>query len=593
MIFWSLVGDAIELIEAQILFKLILYQEVCKAGKMYLFTYTQKLNSNKTQLIHDLTLQHGINPGIDTITRYGYLAPWTEDAFNLFWVTTEQNIQVFNEIGSITGESGQGGASTGTGSTPTIYINTNGLDGNTGENAITNASDGAKATVVGAVQAVAKNGVINIASGNYSTNDITITEDITIQGDNEYGVILNANSLGGLLTINEGVTVTLQNLTLKNGKARKYKGNIDNHGHLIMKNVQVAYHTGADDNPMGGAIFNDEGAVLELLNCDLFKNTSIGEGGCIYNKGKIIAKTTNFIDNLSETNGGAIVDYGGDINCNQCSFTNNNADLSGGSFLLLEGSNLVMTNCKVFNGIAYNKNADQTNKPIPLSPGGGFICSVGELGNEVTFKATNTIFIKSSAPYSVGGSFYLEYTDVDLNTCQFDGNQSGGDYKNGLGGAIYAYASKINVLNTPFLNNFCTSEGGAIYLDNGSNMIINGGYFYKNIAKANTDNSFGNGGAICLVWNPDTATEDMIMTYLALNKLDFDANSALGKQGAVNAVGGGALYQENGEIEINTVGFTNNVAWIGGAIRRNNGVISLVGVWYSKNVPDTYRYLDS
>ncbi len=100
---------------------------------------------------------------------------------------------------------------------------------------------------------------------------------------------IDAQGNGPIFTIENGVTVTLQNLILENGKANNV--------------VNTAF---------GGAIENEcENGLLTVKNCTFEDNTAnssgCGYGGAIdSSEGSLNVYDSTFISNTATTNGGAI-----------------------------------------------------------------------------------------------------------------------------------------------------------------------------------------------------------------------------------------------------------------------------------------------
>lgn len=147
------------------------------------------------------------------------------------------------------------------------------------------------------------------------------------------------------------------------------------------------------------------------------------------------------------------------------------------------------------------------------------------------------------------------------------------DSSSANGGVIYS-TSEINItlVNCTFLNNFASSSGGAIYLENG-NLTITNSFFNGNGANVA-------GGAIYIK-----------KAKLSANNVDISDSSALF---------GGAIASLSGDVYINKTSFKdNNADYYGGAIYFVYDVLSILNSEFDGNtaynggalfVDDAYDY---
>lgn len=156
-------------------------------------------------------------------------------------------------------------------------------------------------------------GIININddykfdSSSDDKNGIKITKNLTINGNNHF---IDGNNEATLFNITNS-TVTINDLTLENGKSAKFAigGGITSSGdELIINNCNftsnVAYRT-------GGALFTK--SKLTIINNSNFDYNSIDvnnfehSGGAIYADGLLIVNNTKFeINDANNGGGGAI-----------------------------------------------------------------------------------------------------------------------------------------------------------------------------------------------------------------------------------------------------------------------------------------------
>ena len=435
----------------------------------------------------------------------------------------------------------------------TIYVNgSSGNDTWNGQIAVWNGTTGPKATITNATGTVDNNGTVYIADRTYNESNITININMTIIGENQIGTIINANRQGDIFNINPGVTLTLENLTLKNGYAIN-GGAINNQGELILKECILQNNTASN---YGGAVDNDgvNGKATATVNNNTFINNNAQDGGAFINNGdhgKAIASITNnrFLNNSSIYVGGAVFnsgDFGYAIsNINNNTFSNNHAKGYYGS--------------------------------------GGAIDNAGDYGNATATISSNT-FLNNSATY-VGGS--IEDTGFYGNVTAFVNNNTFSNSNAQDGGAIINDGDHGNditttVNNNTFLNNYATNGGAisdagdygnvtATIMNNklSNNTATDGGGVnnscdYGNVTATLTNNTFLNntatdGGAIINDGDHGNLVTVTINNNTLLN------NTATEYGGADDNTG------DYGNVKVNITNCTmeNNTAVEGGAIEND------------------------
>lgn len=167
------------------------------------------------------------------------------------------------------------------------------------------------------------------------TNPKVITKSMRLDGG---GLItLSGGGTTQLFIINHGgVTLTLANVTVSNGTVNGGQGGaIYNKGKLIVTNSIFSNNTAPSSNDggaQGGAIFNK--GTLSVTN-SIFATNSAGDGGAIYSAGTLSVIGSSFSDNLASTsigfggNGGAILS-GATLSVTTSSFSDNRSDGYGG-----------------------------------------------------------------------------------------------------------------------------------------------------------------------------------------------------------------------------------------------------------------------
>jgi polymorphic membrane protein len=133
--------------------------------------------------------------------------------------------------------------------------------------------------------------VLDIQSGTVTLIGMTLT--------NGYG------DLGGGLMVWDGATVTLENSTVSNCKAKTAGGGIFNIGTLTLTNTKVSNNYSSSS---GGGVYNDGGYG-----------------------GNMTATGSTFSGNEARQNGGAIFNVGGGLSITTSTFAGNRADFGKGN----------------------------------------------------------------------------------------------------------------------------------------------------------------------------------------------------------------------------------------------------------------------
>lgn len=239
----------------------------------------------------------------------------------------------------------------------TIYVNaTGGDDNNNGT-----SWEYAKHSIKNATGTVNPNGTIHIANGIYqgaNNRQIRIDKNMSIIGESEARTIINGENNYQIFTVNPGVTLTIQNLTLASGTATN-GGAINNEGTLTVTNCKFTGNTATS----GGAIYNNGGSS-NANNCTFTGNTAIGfyGGGAIANDGSLTVNNCTFTDNKALMAGGAILNYGS-LTVNNCKFTGNTATSGGATYNYgsLSANNSTFTgNAANIGGAIYNNYGQTT-----------------------------------------------------------------------------------------------------------------------------------------------------------------------------------------------------------------------------------------
>lgn len=280
-------------------------------------------------------------------------------------------------------------------------------------------------------------------------------------------------------------------------------------------------------NTHGGAIFVAENATLQVLagsesEHTVFQGNSAGQqGGAIFNGGTtIIGDWTEFVGNSADVAGGAI------------SNNTSPADYETAS-LQIKDNVLFQDNSSKMGGAIFNQRDVMTigddvkfigNSATSTDPDGtGGNASTGDAGSGGAIM--NQADAGNQTKVTIGSNAYFEKNSAA---------RSGGAIANYAWTDIVAHKN-----NAPTENVVLTIGEGAVFYSN--NAVVQGGAIYND-------------------------------GKLELGKTTFDNNAVTGKTSSSQ---GGAIYNA-GKMSVGAdSSFTNNEAWIGGAISNNGSSASL------------------
>src|SRR5262249_20790265 len=115
-----------------------------------------------------------------------------------------------------------------------------------------------------------------------------LTANVTINGPGANLLAVSGNNIymNGVFYVNSGVTASLANLTITNGKAGNGGGGIENFGTLTVSGCTLSGNH-ADNSTFGGGGGIENFGTLTVNGCTLFGNhaDSSRGGGGIFNQG--------------------------------------------------------------------------------------------------------------------------------------------------------------------------------------------------------------------------------------------------------------------------------------------------------------------
>ncbi|MBE2220199.1 MAG: right-handed parallel beta-helix repeat-containing protein, partial [Anaerolineae bacterium] len=188
---------------------------------------------------------------------------------------------------------------------------------------------------------------------------VHITKELTLLGgwdekfksqDEDAYSVLNAKTLGRVMYIGQGISVTVENFALINGVANNGAGIcIDDGAQPSLRNNHIYSNTASAD---GAGIYSLNSQTLLEGGNHLYNNEATGNGGALYLTGSDIVTATvqnNFIYNNTAAAGAGIYNASGDHVYWHNTLYGNIASAAGGGFAIPDGSpdirgNILMAN---------------------------------------------------------------------------------------------------------------------------------------------------------------------------------------------------------------------------------------------------------
>ena len=212
-----------------------------------------------------------------------------------------------------------------------LYVGTDGVDsGSCGTRAC--------ATISYAISQASAGDLIQVLSGTFTETAITVNKALTITGVSASETIVQGAATAGtaanrVFLINGGVTVRLENMTVRHGKSNSVGGGIyNNNGSLTVQNMAIVNNQGSN----GGGIYSSGGG-LTVTQSTFYSNTATSGAGiylsgssssCVDAPYATIINST-FSDNTAATYGGGLYVNRGVVVLRHNTITANRASSQG------------------------------------------------------------------------------------------------------------------------------------------------------------------------------------------------------------------------------------------------------------------------
>ncbi len=347
---------------------------------------------------------------------------------------------------------------------------------------------------------------------------------------------MDADVTGTIIFVVSGASADLyENVTIKNNKkVGNEKTLTEQYGVSYVGRVggAVAILSAKTTMNIYGGTYSDN-AVNDVTNSTTEEGQVSTQGGAIYNFG-----TLNI--------------YGG-------TFENNYA-ARGGVFYCYRTTN-------IFNADIKNNTASDMGGVVymPNSTGAHLF-----LGGENPYGESH-VTIQNNTSDGYGGAIYAR-NELDIQNTDFIGNS----VTSSSGGAIAAFAMEVTISNSSFKENTAASYGAAIYYasENGKDtpeLTVTGTVFENNSVSSS-------GGAVYMNGNASAYMENVKFTgntsennggAIYLNNGHIDVNGAVIENNSCGTTGGAITGNNESSIKLNEVTATNNISGKGGFVYCN------------------------
>jgi len=138
---------------------------------------------------------------------------------------------------------------------------------------------------------------------------------------------------------------------------------------------------------------------------------------------------------------------------------------------------------------------------------------------------------------NTGGGMYIRSADVTLRRLTITGNAASREAsKNGLGGGIYAYGSRIELRDSRVESNIASpvyhGSGGGLYIDNCPDVTLADNLIQDNTGSTNQGNAGGGNGGGIAIWDS--------RVWLLGNTIQY--NTGTTGPGTLSSASGGGVY---------------------------------------------------
>ncbi len=276
------------------------------------------------------------------------------------------------------------------------------------------------ATINGGIGKASPGDTIYVATNTYTNSTgsevVLIDKDITLSGGWDAGFTVQSgmSTIDGQsarrgITVNNGVTTSIEHFVIQNGSAQDSGGGIHNNGSLTVNNSNINNNAASGLYVTGGGIFNGVNGTLMLNYSQISDNVAQegggnAQGGGIYNDGTLILNSIIVNGNTAQSGGGIDNNFG-TLTMTNTSVSDNLVNNGNGG-----GGILIASGIAILNNSTVSGNTNETGS------GGGIV-------NGGTLNLINSTVSGNTSPFGQGGGIY-NYGMVNLNNTTITGNTS-------------------------------------------------------------------------------------------------------------------------------------------------------------------------
>ncbi|MFK7820251.1 MAG: Ig-like domain-containing protein [Planctomycetaceae bacterium] len=395
----------------------------------------------------------------------------------------------------------------------------------------------------------------DLASGStieLTTNQITITGSLTINGSGSDELTIAGNGAFGLLSIQEStaaVNVTINGVTLTGGSSGD-GGAIHNNSGTVRINDSVFTDNTASSR--GGAIHTTEtvffgGSGVYLSNV-LLENNSAADGGAIFSNINHVEllNNTRVVGNTATQSGGGVYTVGDGFGGGDTLLVTN-SEISGNTAVRGGGIQAINDTVIIQSSIVHSNTAAQD--------GGGL--STGNTFGEGVVRVRDSEFSGNTAVR--GGGIFNSGDFLEVRRSLVAGNKAIGDLDgplrgSALGGGIYSSSSSTTQF---FVTESVVSQNTATTAENSVDEAAVGGGIYAGLGASFARSAFvenqavaGDGDASSAFGGAVAITRGNMLT----SNLTFSGNQSDGNGGAI------ALFENAASVSLTSATMTNNLA---------------------------------
>ncbi|MGA2104449.1 MAG: hypothetical protein ABSG06_03555 [Methanoregula sp.] len=341
--------------------------------------------------------------------------------------------------------------------------------------------------IAGAISAAGNGDTIILEPGTYDAHGISSSgKNLIIKANasavpvagSQANTIIDAQSLGRFIYVTDTSSLTLDNLTLKNGNSGSGGGGaIASGGNVTLSSSTITNCLAGGD---GGAIWSN-GGVITTISVTIISSTisgcstTGGKGGAIFSNGDIVtimssSTISNCLANGGEGYGGAIDDGTGTIlitgsTITGCEANDGGAINSDGTITITSST---ISGCSSGQGGAINSEGGTVTLTSSTITG----CSAQGEGGAI-YSLSDNIIIEDSSTISDcsannGGAIDDQWGSVTITSSIISNcwTTSGGD-----GGAIQNYGDNVVIEDSSMIVNCSAADGSGGAIDNGDGTV--------------------------------------------------------------------------------------------------------------------------